>query len=259
MKNIKFFSAFLIIAAAAFFWGCGDSSTPTTPGPGGTAPTIDMKKGSVFTFTYDTLNRNTSDTTPVRLTNMTSTDTYTDTTRVGSNLIFTIRSSTDSAGIISIDTTLVYYDAPSGKFYQYGLTRLINPLISPTWDLVADFSLSTGTTWNLPLNPNTISISGFAITINLNAKVAEQTSFLTTSNPSRTINCYRIEFKADLTTSNIAIGSILFDYFLGYNDGITNSSGIVRLKLRPVNIGLPTVPIFSNFGLDRKTNTFSIP
>lgn len=255
MKNLKFFSALLIIAAAAYFWGCGDDSTnPTT---GGDKPNIDFKTGSAFTFTFDTLSRVNGSS--VRLSQMTAKDSIEASFPVGSNTAYRIVSRTDSAGNISFDTALVYYDANAGKLYQYGLSRIINPNATANWDLVGDFSLANGTSWNIPLNPDSVIINGFAVKISLSAKVTGSTSFQTTGTPTRDIHCYQIEFKADLTYSSLPVGSIYFDYFVGYNNGTSNTSGIVRLRLNPVNIGIPPSLVISNFGLDKKTATYNIP
>lgn len=255
MNIIKYFSALIMISAFVMLWGCGDDST-TNPVVG-EKPNIDLKTGSSFTFTFDTLSRVNG--TAVRLTQMTSRDSITTSFPVGTNTAYSIISRTDSAGIISWDTALVYYDAGAGKFYQYGISRLINPLATPNWDLVADFSVSNGTSWSVPLNPDSVTINGFTVKIVLSAKVVGTTTFQSTGLPTRDVNCYQVEFKADLTYLTLPVGSIYFDYYIGYNNGTVNTSGIVRLTLRPVNIGIPPSLVISNFGLDKKTATFNIP
>jgi hypothetical protein len=257
MNKTKFFSAFFIIFASVFYVGCGDDNPTNNNGGTGTPPNIDMKTGSVFTFTFDTLSRVNG--VSVRLPQMTSRDTVAGSFPIGSNTAYSIQSRTDSAGVISYDTTLVYYDAGGGKFYQYGITRLINPISNATWDLIADFSLSHGTSWSIPLNPDSIVINGFTIKVVLSAKVVGATSFQTTGLPTREVPCYNVEFKADLNYQSLPLGSIYFDYYIGYNNGTTNSSGIVRLTLRPVNVGIPPSLVISNFGVDKITSTFNVP
>lgn len=256
MKKIKFFSFLILAAAMVYVYGCGDDAVNNNTGGTGSVPNIDFKTGSGFTFTFDTLSRVNG--TSVRLTNMTSRDSIETSFPVGSNTAYRIVSRTDSAGIISYDTALVYYEASVGKLYQYGLSRIISPTANPNWDLVGDFSISQGTSWNVPLNPDSIVINGLIVKIVLSAKVVGATTFQTTGSPTRDVHCYQIEFKADLTTSGLPIGSIFFDYFVGYNNGSSNTSGLVRLRLNPVNIGFPPV-VFSNFGVDKKTATFNIP
>ncbi|MBE2217246.1 MAG: hypothetical protein IAE90_03520 [Ignavibacteria bacterium] len=257
MKNIRSIFTLLIVFAAAFLWGCGDDSTTSGNPPGGDKPNIEFKTGSGFTFTFDTLSRTNG--TSVRLNQMTSKDSIETSFPIGSNTAFRIVSRTDSAGFISFDTALVYYDANGGKLYQYGLSRLINPTANPNWDLVGDFSLSNGTSWSVPLNPDTVLINGFSIKVALSAKVVGPTTFQTTGSPTRDVHCYQIEFKADLTYSTLPVGSIFFDYFVGYNNGSSNTSGLVRLRLNPINIGIPPSLVVSNYGLDKKTSTFNIP
>ncbi|MCC6865153.1 MAG: hypothetical protein IT280_03230 [Ignavibacteria bacterium] len=254
MDKIKYFSIFILTAVMIYLYGCGDDSTTNTGG--GDKPNIDFKTGSVFTFTFDTLSRINGSS--VRLTNMSSRDSIETSIPIGSNTAYRIVSRTDSASVISYDTALVYYDAGAGKYYQYGIARLINPSVTPTWDLIGDFSLPNGTSWQIALNPDSLLINGFYIKVALSAKVVGATSFQTTGSPTRDVNCYQIEFKADLTYLGLALGSIYFDYYLGYNNGTTNTSGIVRLKLRPINLGIPPISL-SNFGVDKITSTFNVP
>lgn len=245
----------IIIAIITVICGCSGDDNPINPPTGG-KPNIQFKLGSRFTFTFDTLSRVNG--TAVRLTNVTSRDTINLSFPIGVNTAYRIVSRTDSASVISYDTALVYYDSAAGKLYQYGVTRIFNPNATPNWDLVGDFSLAYGTSWNLQLNPDSILINGFYIKVNINAKVIGATSFQSTGSPSVNVPCYQIEFKGDLSYQGLPIGSIYFDYFVGYNTGTVNSSGIVRLRLRPVNIGIPPI-VISNYGVDKMTATFNVP
>ncbi|HAX48482.1 MAG TPA: hypothetical protein PK605_00590 [Ignavibacteria bacterium] len=257
MNKIKLFSFLVLTAAMVWIWGCGDDSTTGPVNPGGDRPNIEFKTGSGFTFTFDTLSRVNGS--AVRLTNMSSRDSVEASFPIGSNTAYRIVSRTDSAGNISFDTALVYYDSGAGKLYQYGISRLINPAATANWDLVGDFSIANGTSWNIPLNPDSVVINGFAVKVVLSAKVVGPSTFQTTGSPTRDVHCYQIEFKADLTYIGLPVGSIYFDYFVGYNNGSSNTSGLVRFRLNPVNIGIPPTLVIQNFGVDKKTATFNIP
>ncbi len=257
MKNLKFFSIFLIIIAATYFWGCGDDTTPTTPGTGGTGPTLNMKVGSIYSFTNDSLDTNGT----IRRTQIKTTMVYAEqSTFFGQSNAFKIRTTSIDTfpappTIIDVDSFYVRYDG--GKFYQYGMVKLIDSNQTPTWDLVADFTVATGTEWNVTTINTTIN--GVGVTANIKGKVAEQTSFTTTSNPSANINAYRVEINASLTAFSLPLGNIILDYYIGYADPSTNPSGLVRLKLRPIKLTLSGTPFYGAAGLDQVLQTYFIP
>ncbi|MCX7878980.1 MAG: hypothetical protein N2510_10140, partial [Ignavibacteria bacterium] len=158
------------------------------------------------------------------------------------------------------DTVIVIWEPQNRKFYQFGAFRIINPNSQPTQDLIADFSVPTGTSWNVPVNPDSVVIGTFTIKFTVTAKVAEQTSFQTTGS-SQTVYAYRVEFKADVRLANpvIQLGSVYFDYFIGYNNNSGNPSGILRLRLRPINISFGSIPLIRQPGIDRVLQNFNIP
>ncbi len=256
MKNLKFFSAFLLIASAVFFWGCGEDSTTTTT-TGGTPPTLNMKVGSIYVFTNDSLDTNG---TTVRPTKLKTYQSYlSQGSFFGQSDAFQIRSETKDTGIpppntVSIDTFYVRYDGT--RFYQYGMLRLIDSTHALSWDLVADFSKAVGEQWDVATINSTIN--GIAVTAVVKGKIAEQTPF-TTNTTGISINNYRIEIEAAVTSALGSLGSIYVDYYIGYADPATNPSGMVRVKLRPIRLSVLGVPVYRAAGVDTKIQYFVIP
>ncbi|HWA05331.1 MAG TPA: hypothetical protein VG961_02195 [Ignavibacteria bacterium] len=260
MKKLKFFTVFLFAAALVYVWGCGDDSTiNNNSGTPVGAPNINIVTGSAFYFTNDTISQNNTS----YRTLLTTKDTVLGNVPLEGFNSFAIRSITDSLGTIVDDQTYnVYYDAAAGKFYQYGVFRFLDPTATAKWDLVADFNLPLNTTWDIGID--TIVLSGFSIQADIKGKIAEQTTFQTTNTPSTTIECYRIEITANLSIPGVYTfpTPVYFDYYLGYASSSTpgNPSGIVRLRLRPISLSLPTQPpFFTQSGGDRILRTFVIP
>lgn len=252
MKKIKFASAFFIILASIIYiGGCGDNSSgPVDPGAG-SAPTINMKVGSFYVFNVDSIQTNGS-VTGTRL--KTSHTFFSQGTYFGQSNAFAIRSETkDSVTnvIVVIDTYYVRYDA--GKFYQYGILQLISPSFPATWDVVADFTVSSGSTWNIGTNVPFV-LGPITGTANITGKIAVDTTFKTHGYGARDINAFRSEIVADILISGFSIGKVYVDYFVGDSDPTTNPAGLVRLRLRPiVLIG------YQQAGADQKIQNFIIP
>src|SRR4030095_16915340 len=249
MKKLKFLLSLavsVIIGAALFPMGCGDD-TVTPPPPGGN-PTINMQVGSVYTLNVDSIPQSG---TP-RHTAFKSTMTFlSQSTFFGQANAFQIRAVTRDSlnlGPSVIDTFYVRYDG--GKFYQYGTLQLIDPNIPATWDLVADFTVATGTEWTIASDVPIPLFPGLTATIT--GKVAEETSFRTYGFDSLTVHCYRSEIKAVLNPG--AIATIYLDYFIGDANPSTNPSGLVRLRLRPF-----TVLIQSYDGFDQSMQIWTTP
>lgn len=233
MKNLKFFSAFLLIAVSVFFYSCGEDSTTTPTGTGGTPPTLNMTVGSIYSFDVDSLPISGG----VTHTRLQSYNTYlAQGTYFGQSNAFQILTETkDTLLNLSLgkDTFYVRYDG--GKFYQYGMLQLISPSIPASWDLVADFNVSQGTSFNIANNVP-IVLGSITATANINGSVAADTTFNTAGWGNVGINCYRSEIVAEIFISSLSIGKVYVDYYIGDNDPTTNPSGMVRVKLRPVNL-----------------------
>src|SRR5205085_4469451 len=161
-----------------------------------------------------------------------------------------------------VDTAYFSYDSTGGKFYQYGISKLINPLFgTSTWDLVGDFSVAMGNSWTVGTINYTVNVGGTPYNFigPLTSKVAEKTSIVTTGT-GQTVNCYRIELLAHVsaTTNGItATADIYVDYYLGYASSSANPSGLLQAKLRPFNFIVSGIPVPQN-GDDRKLKSFTI-
>ncbi|MBZ0203468.1 MAG: hypothetical protein IT281_08930 [Ignavibacteria bacterium] len=256
MNKLKYFLIFAFVLSSVIYIGCGEDST----GPGtttGTPPTINMKVNSFYAFTNDSLDTNG---TTVRPTKIKTYQTYlAQGTFFGQSNAFMIRSESKDTSLpppntISIDTFYVRYDG--GKFYQYGMLRLIDSTQSPTWDMVADFNKAIGVQWDIAtINTN---VGGFAVTSVVKGKIAEKSSF-TTNVLGNSINCYRIEIEAQVSTLGTSAGSIFVDYYIGYSDPATNPSGMVRIKLRPIKLSAFGATFYRAAGLDTKIQYYVIP
>jgi len=257
-KNKKqlIFTALITAILCISYYGCGTDDVTNTPvGP---PPSINMKPGSTYDFTYDSL----TTTRTIRLPRMSHDVVLPLAVLSGKNCYPIISTTTDSVthAIISVDTSYFSYDSTGGKFYQYGIVKLINPnSTSATWDLAADFSVPQGTQWTIGQVDYIVTIGGtpYHFTGPLTAKVAEQTSIQTTGSPSVAINCYRIEMYTHVTGNGVA-ADIYVDYYLGYASTSANPSGLVEAKLRPFSIVSGSTVIFNEPGGDRKLKSFTI-
>lgn len=252
MNKIKLFSFFVLTAAMVWVWGCGDSGTTTPTNPGGTAPTINMKVGSVYTFNIDSLGL----TGNVTKTSLKSINTFlAQGTYFGQSNAFQIYTETkDTITNITLGTDTFYVRYDGGKFYQYGVLQLISPTIPASWDLVADFNVATGTAYtiaeNVPINIGSITGAEADIT----GKIAVDTTFNTYGWGNVGINCFRAEIVADIIFSGFSLGKVYVDYYIGDADPSTNPSGMVRVKLRPVNL-----TVYQQAGVDQYLQRFAIP
>lgn len=249
MNKLKLISAFLILTAAVFYSGCGDDSGIVDPAAN--APTINMKVGSFYVFNIDSLA--TSGT--VQGTRLKTSHTFLNQgTYFGQSNVFQIKAETKDSTILPVlasDTFYVRYDG--GKFYQYGVIQLIDPAQTPTWDLVADFTVSQGTQWTIASNIS-IVIGPVTATATIKGKITGEETFVTHGYGSKTINCFRSEITADISVSGFPVGTVYVDYYIGDSDPATNPAGMVRLKLRPVNLTL-----YQAAGVDQKIQNFVIP
>ena len=260
-KTQLIFAAILMAVLCISYTGCGTDDVTSTPvGP---PPTIRMTPGSTYDFTYDSLTA-TAVSQTIRL-GRTSHDV------VQPQLVFTgktcypvISTTKDSLGsVISIDTNYYSYDSTAGKFYQFGISKFINPAFgTATWDLVADFSVAMGTTWTVGQINYVVNVGGtnYTFTGPLTSKVAEKTTIQTTGSPSQSIDVYRCELFAHITSSgSVAVtADIYVDYYIGYVSTSTNPSGQVEVKLRPFSFNSGGSVLVNEPGDDRKLKQFTI-
>src|SRR5437899_735577 len=147
MKSLRYFISILtlsVVFAFVLIIGCGtdDSSTNTTTG--GWPPNITIVAGTKFVYTTDTILPPPPGT-PVRQ-HKNSTDVVQAQTTIGGQLCFPFLGTTyDSITMQTIpDLYYVRYD-PAGKYYQYGIRKLIDTTQPATWDLIGDFTVTRGT------------------------------------------------------------------------------------------------------------------
>lgn len=253
MNRLKFFSIFLLTTAMVYVWGCGDDSTTGGNNTGGTAPNLNMRVGSIYTFNIDSLGLSGS----VTKTSLKTINTYlAQGTYFGQTNAFQIHTETkDTITNISLGTDTFYVRYDGGKFYQYGVLQLISPTIPASWDLVADFNVSQGTVFtiadNVPINIGSIT----GATANITGRIAADTTFNTYGWGNVGINCFRSEIVADIIFSGFSLGKVYVDYYIGDNDPTTNPSGMVRVKLRPVTLG----SIYSQAGVDQYLQRAVLP
>ncbi len=256
MNKIKLFTFFVLTAAMVWVWGCGDDSTTGGNNTPGTAPTLNMKVGSVYAFTVDSLDTNGS----VRSTKLkTFQSIVAQGTFFSESNAFAIKSETRDTSFspsVLVDSGTFYVKYEGGIFKQYGLVKLIDSTQLPTWDVVADFNLATGTQWQIATINTTIN--GFNVSANIKGAIKDNIAF-TTNNTGQSINNFRTEITAEVTALTVPAGTIFVDYYLGYADPSTNPSGPVRFKLRPIWLQAASITLFRSAGMDQKIDYYVIP
>lgn len=262
MNSNKILLTFLITAIlCVMYTGCGDDSTNTTTTPTGPPPSIRMTPGSTYDFTYDSL---ISAQPNIRLPRQSHDVVQAQIVFDGKTCFPVLSTTTDTVThqVVGVQTAYFTYDSAGGKFYQYGISALINPLFAtPTWDVVADFTVSQGTSWTVGQVNYTIMVAGtnYNFTGPLTSKIAEKTTIVTTGT-GQTVDCYRIELLAHIsaTTNGVtASADIIVDYYLGYSSTASNPAGLLEAKLRPFNFIVSGIPVPQN-GDDRKLKSFTI-
>ena len=247
LKLTAIISAFLL---GVIYIGCDDAgNSPTTTG---LYPDINMKAGSVYVYTNDSLPYSG---TP-RRTRYQTTNTFVDSGtyygQAGAFKIRTVTRDTVTQFQLSSDSFFVSYDKTAGKFYQYGLTHYIDSS-RHEWTVVADFSVTQGNEY--PITNFNTTLYGIPVNVVITGKIAENTTFQTTWTPSQTISCYRVEIKSVVTPTGLPSSTIYLDYYLGYDvQSASNPPGPVRLKLRPF-----TLFTLQYAGFDQILKTFVIP
>ncbi len=253
MKHI--ITYLLAVTIMLIFISCSDNTVNNPGTPSSSYPNINLKVNSVYKFTNDSVFVSG----PNQRTSIVTTDSImAKGSFFGQTDAFMIRVvSVDTAAqpptIKNIDTVIVKYDLAEGKFFQYGVVRLIDSTQNPQWDTVADFTKPIGTVWNIATINNVMGYSGTKADIQ--AKVLKDTSFNATGSGNQLINAYKIEIKAIVTFSIITITTIYLDYYLGYTpSGSSNPSGIVRINLKPFTFYNLSFP-----GFDQILQTWRIP
>ena len=258
-KKQFIFAAIMMAVLCISYYGCGtDTTTNTTPS---TPPSIRMKQGSTYDFTYDSLT--TSQT--IRLPRKSHDVVQSQVVFSGKTCFPVISTTTDTVthNLFSTDTSYYSYDSSGGKFYQYGISKLINPAFgTATWDLVADFTVAQGTSWTVGTVNYIVNIGGMPYTFTgpLTSKVAEKTTIQTTSNPSVSIDCYRCELYAHIVSSGTITVSadVYVEYYIGYASTAANPSGLVEVKLMPFAFVAGGSTLVTEPGDDRKLQSFTI-
>lgn len=248
MNKIKIFTFFVLTAAMVWVWGCGDDSTTGGNNTPGTAPSLNMRVGSIYVFNIDSLGTNGS----VSHTSLKTSNTYLNQgTYFGQSNAFQILSQTkDTLLNITLSTDTFYVRYEGGKFYQYGVLQLISSTIPASWDLVADFNVSQGTSFDIATGVPISQIPN--ATANITGRIAVDTTFNTHGYGNIGINCYKSEIVADIIIASFSIGKVYVDYYIGDADPTTNPSGMVRVKLRPV-----TLPVYSQAGVDQYLQVYT--
>ncbi len=124
------------------------------------------------------------------------------------------------------------YDANSGYYYQWGVKQLFDPGQAASWDLVADFSKSLGTSVSLFTITNLFNQP--ILSANVSSTVKYDTT-ITTASSGINVSCYKVAIVADMIASGLSIGNVYMDYFVGYtpSNNASNPSGRIMLKLYP--------------------------
>lgn len=243
MEKIKIFSFLILAAVMVYIYGCGGDTINNNNGGSGSLPTLNMRVGALYVFNVDSLPNSGG----VTRTRLKSYNTYlAQGTYFGQSNAFQILTETrDTVANISLGTDTFYVRYDGGKFYQYGMLRIISPSITAGWDLVADFNVAQGTSFNIASGVP-IVIGAITANANITGKIAVDTTFNTSGWGNVGINCYRSEIAAVISVSGLPVGTVYVDYFIGDADPANNPSGMVRVRLRPF-----TILTFNQAGLDQ--------
>jgi hypothetical protein len=245
-------SALLVISLV----GCDDSGNAPgkTTGP---KPNIQFKAGSVYYYGTDTITQDGIS----HPTKWRTRDDVLSETSFNGRTCFPITSVTVDTTLpipipITSQTLYVSYDANSGQFFQWGVKKIFDPSQTATWDMVADFSQTLGT--SVALFTITNLFGQPLLSANVTSAVMYDTTFTTTGAPGVNVSCYKVAVVADVLASSISIGKVYLDYYVGYtpSSNPNNPSGRIRIKIYPINLagGYP-----AGDGLDQKLNRFTIP
>lgn len=268
-KKLLLIAFLLAVFISALYDGCTNETTGPPAEVPGFKPTIRLKLYSTYQYTNDTiLPSGLHQRKPGIITN--------DTIKTFSNF-----NGKNAFGIFSHtigQPSVIYYvsyDSTAGLYYQWGITNLINPSQSPSWDVAANFAASRSSNWVIGQINDTLTFSIPSIgTITvpfsgpLTGKVADSTIVVTTSAVPDTIHCYRIEYNANISGTTVInlvtitfSASIYVEYYIGYYSPQfpNNPSGLVELRLNPFNITTsPTLITIQEGGYDRILQSYTI-
>lgn len=249
-KTLSLLFLLFVFLAAIYFLSCGNDNSVTTSG--GTYPNIQMKAGSVYYYGTDSISQNGT----YHKTNWRTKDTiWASITFNGKNCYPMYSVTVDTVTFIPIatDTMYISYDAQSGLFYQWGIKTIFDPTQAPSWDLIADFSKSLGTTVQIFTLTNLFNNPLLSATVF--SKVAADTVISTQSGTS--VNCYRDELTANIYAGPLQVGTARIDYYIGYtpSNNASNPSGRIRFKFYPLTVTGYASPIE---GFDQVMRNYSI-
>jgi hypothetical protein len=251
MKHI--ITYLLAVTITLIFISCSDNTVNNPGSPSSTYPKINIKVGSSYRFTNDSLITDSTRKRTSKITTDTVISKGTFFSQADAFMIGATTKDTVTNTILNVETFYVKFDTTAGKYYQYGAVRLLDSTQTATWDPVADFSVPTGTEWAIATINNVLGYSGTSAVIK--SKVAKDTSFTCTGSGGTIINAYRIEMTAAVSFGGFPVGKIILEYYIGYTpSGSSNPSGTVRLKLRPINLSIVSFP-----GFDQILQTWQIP
>ncbi len=266
MKLTKYPALIFSLCIFAFLMaliGCGsDTTTNTTTGGGGWPPTFTYSPGGKFVYTTDSL---TPSGVPIRL-NRTSADTVQPETLFSGQRCYPFRGATHDVPTnqTTLDLYYVRYD-PAGYYYQYGIKRLIDTNLTPSWDLIGDFTKARGTTYDVGNIDYSVIVAVYGLlhfTGTLKGSIVDSTSIQTTAPSPQTIYCYRIELHASVSApasgSQLA-ADVYLDYYVGYTAAAypNNPVGLVELKSRPFSFTFAGTPVLPEPGFDRKLFSYT--
>jgi hypothetical protein len=263
MKNMKYIvlAVFIAVFTSLLSIGCGDDPVTNNNnggGGGGYHPTINFLVGQTMIYSNDSI-------LPAGghvWTGVRSTDLVQAQTTVDGKLCYPVFSTNfDSSNSQTTNTTyFVAYTQSEGIFYQYGLSTIINPSQTPTWDPVGNFDAARGSTYNVSTVNYTANITGLGtvtFTGPLTGKVADSTTITTTGPIPRVVPCYKIELNAQVsgTVSGQPVSAnINVDYYIGYG----SPTGIVQINLKPFSFTVSGIPnIAPQPGYDHKLYNYS--
>lgn len=262
MKKLKYvsLSLFVLIFSAVLTFGCGDDSTvtPNNPSGGGYHPAINFSVGQTFVYSNDSILPSGGHV----WTGVRSTDVIQAQTTVDGKLCYPVFSvNFDSTNSQTSNTTyFVTYTQSEGIFYQYGLSTLINPTQTPTWDPVGNFDAARGSSYNVSTVNYTTTITGIGtvtFTGPLTGKVADSTTITTTGPIPQVVPCYKIELTAAVSgtvSGQTVTANINVDYYIGYG----SPTGIAQINLKPFSFTVAGIPnVAPQPGYDHKLYSYN--
>ena len=262
MKTKTLSLLFLLFAflAAIYFLSCGNDNSVTSSS--GNYPNIQMKAGSLYFYSNDSISQSglNKQTTWRTKDSVWASTTYPASGGKNCFPIFSLTQDTINPNPlfwITITSQMIYisYDASTGQFYQWSIKRIFDTTQAPSWDLIADFSKSIGT--SVPVFTLNSLFGNSLLSANVSSKVAADTVLKTQTNVS--VNCYRVELTANIYVGgSLQVGTARVDYYIGYtpSSNASNPSGRIRFKFYPLNLSSYGVVLD---GIDQVMRNFTLP